>query len=108
MSYIQEQCFPIADLTQKIKDDFFPFVKIASKSISKIDKKERLQLTMKDDGGRSIKVDLLISVTYEENKPTFHVNKRSYENAVVREIRRRELEKELSKSLNSLSTDLSI
>lgn len=109
--YYADECFTIATLQGKLIKDFYPFTKIQNKQIIKKDRKNRLVLNLEDKNGNRKNLSLLLSVEYPKlnpdgsynrtTPPKFHINKKSFDNAVEALKNHQALEKELNKQFSS-------
>ena len=109
--YYSSECFAVKDLAAMLKKDFYPFTKIQSKHIVKKDRKNRIVLNLEDMHGNRKNLSLLLSVEYppinpdgslnKTTPPKFHINKKSFSNAVEALRNHQALEREMNKQFGS-------
>jgi hypothetical protein len=108
--YYKNECFTVDKLPAMLQKDFYPFTKIKDRSIVKKDRKNRIVLNLEDGYGNRKNLNLLLSVEYppvnedgsfnKKTPPKFHINKKSFENAVEALRNLQALEKEMKKQFD--------
>ena len=81
--YIDEQCFPVASLKQKIWDEMKPFnrIKAGSLHVTK-NEKTRLNFIVLNQQNNEKAISVLCAEEKLKVGPRIHINSRSFENCV--------------------------
>jgi hypothetical protein len=106
-TYYKDECFTVDKLPAMLQRDFRPYTKIVQKRIVKKDRKNRIVLDLEDKFGSRKSLSLVLSVQYPPIKedgsfdkvtpPKFHINKKSFANAVQALKNHQALEQEMNK-----------
>ena len=113
--YYTSECFSVDKLPAMLRSEFYPYTKIVQKKIAKKDRKNRIILDLEDKFGNRKNLSLLLSVEYppinpdgslnKTTPPKFHINKKSFSNAVEALKNHQALEREMNKQFGSDSVE---
>jgi hypothetical protein len=116
--YYKDECFTVDKIPAMIRSEFYPYTKIVQKRIVKKDRKNRIILDLEDKFGNRKNLSLLLSVEYppinqdgslnRTTPPRFHINKKSFSNAVEALRNHQALEREMNKQFGSADATVEV
>jgi len=116
--YYKDECFTVDKIPAMLRSEFYPYTKIVQKKIVKKDRKNRIILDLEDKFGNRKNLSLLLSVEYppinpdgslnKTTPPKFHINKKSFSNAVEALRNHQALEREMNKQFGSDAADADV